>query len=165
MSIMENTIKHWRLERDAEGFAWLYFDKAGESANTFSSDAMDELRNILGELTPPSPTQPKGLVILSAKESGFVAGADVHEFTTIQSPEDAIRLVRRGWDTFNALAAAPFPTLALVRGFCMGGGLELALACTYRIAVDEPGTRFSLPEVMLGIVPGWGGMRRLPRST
>jgi 3-hydroxyacyl-CoA dehydrogenase/enoyl-CoA hydratase/3-hydroxybutyryl-CoA epimerase len=160
---MDNTSKHWRLERDAEGFAWLYFDKAGESTNTFSSDAMDELRNILGELTPPSPAQPKGLVILSAKDSGFVAGADVHEFTTIQSPEDAIRLVRRGWDTFNSLAAAPFPTLALVRGFCMGGGLELALACTYRIAVDEPGTRFSLPEVMLGIVPGWGGMRRLPR--
>ena len=163
MSIMENTTKHWRLESYAEGFSWLYFDKAGESANTFSSAAMDELRNVLGELTPPSPTQPKGLVILSAKESGFVAGADVHEFTTIQSPEDAIRLVRRGWDTFNALAAAPFPTLALVRGFCMGGGVELALACTYRIAVDEPGTRFSLPEVMLGIVPGWGGMRRLPR--
>ena len=161
---MDNTtLKHWRLERDPDGLAWLYFDKAGESTNTFSSDAMDELRTILGELTPPSPTQPKGLVILSGKDSGFVAGADVHEFTTIQSPEDAIRLVRRGWDTFNALAAAPFPTLALVRGFCMGGGVELALACTYRIAVDEPGTRFSLPEVMLGIVPGWGGMRRLPR--
>jgi len=162
-AMTDTTYKHWRLERDDEGFGWLYFDKAGESANTFSSDAMDELQRMLGELTAASPSQPKGLVILSAKDSGFIAGADVHEFTAIRTPDDAIRLVRRGWDTFNALAAAPFPTLALIRGFCMGGGVELALACTYRIAVDEPGTRFALPEVMLGIVPGWGGMRRLPR--
>src|SRR5262249_29901418 len=138
--------------------------KAGQSTNTFSSDAMDELRAALDALTPASPTQTKGLVIASAKDGGFIAGADVHEFTTIQSTDEAIRLVRRGWDTFNALAAAPFPTLALVRGFCMGGGVELALACTYRIGVDEPGTRFALPEVMLGIVPAWGGMRRLPKT-
>ena len=157
--------KHWRLERDGEGFAWLRFDKAGESTNTFSSEAMEELRVQLAELTGAPPEQrPKGLVILSAKDSGFIAGADVHEFTTIASTDDAIRLVRRGWDTFNELAAAPFPTLALIKGYCMGGGVELALACTYRIAVDDPGTRFALPEVMLGIVPGWGGMRRLPKA-
>jgi 3-hydroxyacyl-CoA dehydrogenase/enoyl-CoA hydratase/3-hydroxybutyryl-CoA epimerase len=71
--------------------------------------------------------------------------------------------VRRGWDLYNKLAALPFPTLALVNGFCMGGGLELALACRYRVAVDQPGTRFALPEVMLGILPGWGGVMRLPR--
>ena len=161
---MENR-KHWRLERDAEGLAWLRFDKAGESTNTFSSDAMEELRSLLAELTGAAGDhRPKGLVILSAKDSGFIAGADVHEFTKIASPDDAIRLVRRGWDAFNELAAAPFPTLALIKGFCMGGGLELALACTYRIAVDDPGTRLALPEVMLGIVPGWGGMRRLPKA-
>jgi len=162
--------KHWRLDygprdRNTDGIAWLYFDKAGETANTFSAETMDELRAILGSLaSAEGDARPKGLVILSGKESGFIAGADVHEFTTIASPDDAIRLVRRGWDTFNELAAAPFPTLALIKGFCMGGGVELALACTYRIAVDEPGTRFALPEVMLGIVPGWGGMRRLPRA-
>jgi 3-hydroxyacyl-CoA dehydrogenase/enoyl-CoA hydratase/3-hydroxybutyryl-CoA epimerase len=71
--------------------------------------------------------------------------------------------VKRGWDTYNKLAALPFPTLALVSGFCMGGGVELALACRYRIAVDQPGTRFALPEVMLGIMPAWGGVMRLPR--
>jgi 3-hydroxyacyl-CoA dehydrogenase/enoyl-CoA hydratase/3-hydroxybutyryl-CoA epimerase len=157
--------KHWRLERDGEGLAWLWFDKAGESTNTFSSEAMEELRAQLAELTAAAAEQrPKGLVILSAKDSGFVAGADVHEFTRIASPDEAIRLVRRGWDTFNELAAAPFPTLALIKGYCMGGGVELALACTYRIAVDDPGTRFALPEVMLGIVPAWGGMRRLPKA-
>src|ERR1035438_6865394 len=71
----------------------------------------------------------------------------------------------RGWDVFNQLAAAPYPTLALIRGFCLGGGMELALACRYRVVVDEPGTRLGLPEGMLGIVPGWGGIKRLPRLT
>src|SRR5439155_9697161 len=152
---MENS-KHWRLvfeprDKNPDGLAWLYFDKAGESANTFSADAMDELRTILGSLAAAAgDARPKGLVILSGKDTGFIAGADVHEFTKIASADDAIKLVRRGWDTFNELAAAPFPTLALIRGFCMGGGVELALACTYRIAVDEPGTRVALPEVMLG---------------
>ncbi len=72
-------------------------------------------------------------------------------------------IVRRGWDTFERLADVKYPTLALIRGFCLGGGLELALACRYRVVVDEPGTRLGLPEVMLGIVPGWGGIKRLPR--
>jgi 3-hydroxyacyl-CoA dehydrogenase/enoyl-CoA hydratase/3-hydroxybutyryl-CoA epimerase len=102
-------------------------------------------------------------VIRSGKESGFVAGADVEEFTHIKDADDAMRMVRRGWDLYNKLAALPFPTLALVNGFCMGGGVELALACRYRIAVDQPGTRFALPEVMLGILPAWGGVMRLPR--
>ena len=70
--------------------------------------------------------------------------------------------MRTGWETFNRLAALPFPTVALVEGFCMGGGVELALACRYRVVVDEPGTRLGLPEVMLGILPAWGGVKRLP---
>ena len=160
-----STYKHWRIDRDADGLHWLTFDKAGESTNTFSTEAMTELRNIVTELgTAAGGDRPRGLVVLSGKDSGFIAGADVREFTAIATPEEAVALVRRGWDTFNEFAALPFPTLALIRGFCMGGGLELALACTYRIAVDEPGTRLALPEVMLGIVPGWGGMRRLPRT-
>ncbi|MEO8133595.1 MAG: 3-hydroxyacyl-CoA dehydrogenase NAD-binding domain-containing protein [Betaproteobacteria bacterium] len=160
-----NAYRHWRIETPDDGLHWLYFDKAGESTNTFSAEAMEELRALIGTLGAATGAErPKGLVILSAKESGFIAGADVREFAAISTPEDAVELVRRGWDTFNGLAALPFPTLALIRGFCMGGGLELALACTYRIAVDEPGTRLALPEVMLGIVPGWGGMKRLPKT-
>src|SRR5207237_2416687 len=108
---------------------------------------------------------PKGLVIRSGKDSGFIAGADIEEFGKLKGVDDAVALVRRGWDVFNLLAATPYPTLALIRGFCLGGGMELGLACRYRVVVDEPGTRLGLPEVMLGIVPGWGGMRRLPRLT
>ncbi len=152
--------RHWRLDRDAEGIVWLVFDRHGASTNTFSAEALAELVAILDRLAADQPT---GLVICSGKESGFIAGADVDEFMRIENAEDALAIVRRGWDAFNKLAALPFPTVALVQGFCMGGGLELALACRYRIAVDDPRTRFALPEVMLGILPGWGGVRRLPR--
>ena len=154
------TYQHWKLETDADSLAWLSLDKAGTATNTLSGAVMAELDVILDRLRAESP---RGLCILSAKASGFIAGADVEEFTKIQSTADALAIVRRGWDTFNKLAALPFPTLALVRGFCMGGGLELALACRYRVAVDEPKTRMALPEVMLGILPAWGGVMRLPR--
>ena len=154
------SLQHWRLDREADGVTWLTLDKAGASTNTLSRDVLEELSRILAEL---SAQPPKGLVIRSGKDNGFIAGADVDEFAKIATVDDALALVRRGWDLFNELAAAAYPTLALVRGFCLGGGLELALACRYRVVVDEPGTRLGLPEVMLGIVPGWGGMRRLPR--
>jgi len=152
--------RHWRLDKDADGIVWLTFDREGASTNTFSKEVMDELGAIIDRL---AAERPKGVVIRSGKESGFIAGADVDEFTRIDEVEEALAIVRRGWDTFNRLAALPFPTVALVRGFCMGGGFELALACRYRIAVDEPATRFALPEVMLGILPGWGGVKRLPK--
>ncbi|MBA3904134.1 MAG: crotonase, partial [Rhodocyclaceae bacterium] len=154
------SLRHWRHEREAGGLAWLYFDKAESSTNTFTPEVMEELGRVLDELDREPP---KGLVILSAKPAGFIAGADIEGFTQLDTPQAARDLVQRGWDLFNRLAAVRYPTLALVRGHCMGGGLELALACRYRVTVDEPGTRLALPEVMLGIVPGWGGMLRLPR--
>jgi 3-hydroxyacyl-CoA dehydrogenase/enoyl-CoA hydratase/3-hydroxybutyryl-CoA epimerase len=106
---------------------------------------------------------PTGLVIRSGKAAGFIAGANIDEFTRIDSAAAARALVERGWNLFARLAALSYPTLALVRGHCMGGGLELALACRYRLVVDEPATRLALPEVMLGIYPAWGGMLRLPQ--
>lgn len=156
---MSVSYKHWRIERDAQGLAWLWFDRAEAATNTLSAEALDELARVLSafEAAPPA-----GLIIASAKPAGFIAGADIHEFTALDKPEAARILIERGWRTFNQLAAARYPTLALVRGHCLGGGLELALACRYRIVVDEPSTRLALPEVMLGIVPGWGGMKRLP---
>jgi 3-hydroxyacyl-CoA dehydrogenase/enoyl-CoA hydratase/3-hydroxybutyryl-CoA epimerase len=153
-------LQHWKVERDADGLAWLVFDKLGASTNTLSQEVLAELGIVLGEL---SAQPPKGLVIRSGKSNGFIAGADVDEFIKIERIDDALALVRRGWEVFNQLADTAYPTVALVRGFCLGGGLELALACRYRVVVDEPGTRLGLPEVMLGIVPGWGGIRRLPR--
>ncbi len=157
-----SSLRHWSVERDSDGLAWLTFDKQGVTTNTLSADVLAELRVALADIATQPP---KGLVIRSGKENGFIAGADIDEFGELKSVDDAIALVKRGWDTFEQLAAMPCPTLALVRGFCLGGGMELALACRYRVVVDEPGTRLGLPEVMLGIVPGWGGMRRLPRLT
>src|SRR5882762_4137553 len=157
---MAENYQHWKLETDGDNLVWLSLDKAGASTNVLSAEVMAEFDGIVDEL---GQQKPRGLIIRSAKESGFIAGADVEEFTRIKDPDDAMRLVRRGWDLYNKVAALPFPTLALVNGFCMGGGMELAIACRYRIAVDQPGTRFALPEVMLGILPGWGGVKRLPR--
>ncbi len=154
------TYQHWQLEIDAEGIAWATFDKAGESANSLSSAVMNELGQLLDRL---DANPPRGLVFRSGKAAGFIAGADIQEFTRLDTPEKGLELVTRGWNLFNRLAVVRYPTLALVRGHCLGGGLELALACRYLLAVDEPGTKMGLPEVMLGIFPGWGGMLRLPQ--
>ena len=153
-------MQHWNIVREADGLATLVFDKAGAAVNTLSAVVLDELNEALDTLEREPPS---GLVIRSGKASGFIAGADVDEFGDVKDEAGALAIVRRGWDTFERLAHVKFPTLALIRGFCLGGGLELALACRYRVVVDEPSTRLGLPEVMLGIVPGWGGIKRLPR--
>ncbi|MDP2880862.1 MAG: 3-hydroxyacyl-CoA dehydrogenase NAD-binding domain-containing protein [Azonexus sp.] len=153
-------MKHWQLTREESGIAIAVFDKAGESANSLSADVMAEFGEILDQLDKQPP---KGLIVRSGKEAGFIAGADIEEFSQLDSAEKGRALVTRGWSLFNRLAAVPYPTLALVRGHCLGGGLELALACRYLLAVDESGTKMGLPEVMLGIFPGWGGMLRLPK--
>ncbi|MCU0896556.1 MAG: 3-hydroxyacyl-CoA dehydrogenase NAD-binding domain-containing protein [Burkholderiales bacterium] len=155
---MLGSLRHFRLETDKDGIVWMTFDKEGASTNTFSRDVMEELDRIVDEL---AKAKPRALVLRSGKSTGFIAGADIEEFTRVTEPKEAIAMVRRGWDTFEKFERLPFPRVALVRGFCMGGGLELALVCSHRIAVDEPGTRFALPEVMLGIAPFWGGMKRL----
>ena len=152
-------MKHWRWHKDADGLAWLTFDKAGESTNTFSRDAIEELTAALDEI---AAAQPKGLVIRSAKEN-FIAGADVNEFVKFKSAEEALAFNRLGWDMTQKLRDLPFPTTAMVNGFCMGGGLEMALACRYRVALDDPKTRFAFPEVMLGIWPCWHGLMWLPK--
>ena len=156
----EIAMRHWTLARDAEGIARLTLDREGASTNTLGAPVIAEFNEALDTLERDPP---RGLVIASGKASGFIAGADVEEFKAIESEAAALAIVRRGWDTFERLAGVGYPTVALIRGFCLGGGLELALACRYRVVVDEPGTRLGLPEVMLGIVPGWGGMKRLPR--
>ncbi len=152
--------KHWRFEQDTHGLVWLTFDKQGSSTNTFSRDAIDELSAALDAI---SALRPKGLIIRSAK-AAFIAGADVEAFTRFASPEEALSFVRAGWDVFQKLHDLPFPTTAMVNGYCMGGGLELALACRYIVALDDPATRFAFPEVMLGIVPAWHGIQWLPKK-
>ncbi len=153
-------MKHWTLEHEQGGIAVATLDRAGESTNALSAEVMAELGELLDRLDRQPP---KGLIFRSAKAAGFIAGADIDEFSQLDTAEKGRALVARGWELFNRLAAVPYPTLALVRGHCLGGGLELALACRYLLAVDEPGTKLGLPEVMLGIFPGWGGMLRLPQ--
>ena len=153
-------MKHWQLITEESGIVLAVFDKAGESANSLSAEVMAEFGQILDQFDKQPP---KGLIIRSGKEAGFIAGADIEEFSQLDTVEKGRALVARGWELFNRLAAVPYPTLALVRGHCLGGGLELALACRYLLAVDESGTKMGLPEVMLGIFPGWGGMLRLPK--
>ena len=153
------TWQHWRLRHEDDGIAWLEIDFAGAAANTLSSEVLAEFSQVLDALDSHSP---KALVIASGKSAGFIAGANIEEFAAFDSAASARVFVERGWSLLNRLAAVRYPTLALIRGHCLGGGLELALACRYRLAVDEPSTKLALPEVMLGIFPAWGGMKRLP---
>ena len=154
-----NGYDHWQLAEDADGIVWATLDKGGESTNSLSTAVLQELARMLDRFDAQPP---RGLIFRSGKAAGFIAGADIEEFTELDTAEKGIELVARGWHLFNRLARVSYPTLALVRGHCLGGGLELALACRYLLVVDEPATRLGLPEVMLGIVPGWGGMLRLP---
>jgi 3-hydroxyacyl-CoA dehydrogenase/enoyl-CoA hydratase/3-hydroxybutyryl-CoA epimerase len=148
------------MDDDPDGIVWLTLDRADKSANTLNREVLKELAKILDGL---AGSHRKGLVIRSGKESGFIAGADVNEFTGLTDPTVALAAVERGQEVLARIERLPFPTLALIRGFCLGGGLELALACRYRIAADIPQTRLGLPEVRLGIHPGFGGTVRLPR--
>jgi len=150
--------RNWTLARDEDGIAWLALDKAGASANTLSEDVLSELNDVLASLERDLP---KGLVLRSAKPSGFIAGADIGEFggmTDAAAVEARLTQAHAVVDRLDRLAV---PTLAVVHGYCLGGGLEIALACDYRIAVED--ARLGFPEVMLGLHPGLGGTVRLPR--
>lgn len=151
---------NWRIERDADGIAWLCFDKSGASTNVLSGNIMVELGERLKELAKQPP---KGVVVYSAKKSGFIAGADIKEFTTLKTPDDAFKLIRQGQLVLDQLEQLPCPTVALINGFCLGGGMELSLACRYRVGIDDARLSLGLPEVKLGIHPGFGGTVRSTR--
>ncbi len=151
---------HWKLETDDDNIVWCYIDVKNSSTNVLSSEVLDEFSDVIDTVSAQAPA---GMIIASAKEKGFIAGADIKEFTTIEDEKDALTLLNRGHDAFSKLEALSFPTLALIKGFCLGGGLELALACDYRIALDDKNIRIGLPEVLLGIHPGFGGSMRLIR--
>ncbi len=152
-----NPYRHWTLEHDASEVAWLTLDVAHKGINSLSQEVIEELERQLADVAAEPP---RALVIRSGKRAGFIAGADVNEFTRIKDETQALALIRRGQAVMNQIAQLPFPTVALVRGHCLGGGLELALACDYRVLINEPSTRLSFPEVKLGIHPGFGGAVR-----
>jgi len=152
------TFKHWRLSIDGEGIAWLVVDRADERVNTLGEELLTELDQVLDFLASKNPT---GLVVRSAKEAGFIAGADIREFENFTSAATVTEKVLQGQAVFQKLESLPFHTVAAVDGHCLGGGYELALACDYIIATDADDTRIGLPEVQLGILPALGGMTRL----
>ena len=155
--MVESGFKHWRMETDDENFVWLHLDKEGASTNTLSAEVLTELETHLHAL---HHSPPRGLVLVSDKENGFIAGADIKEFSTFENPHSALEAIQRGHRIFNLLEELSCPTIALIHGYCLGGGMELALACQYRIADEDPKTRIGLPEVRLGIHPGFGGTVR-----
>jgi 3-hydroxyacyl-CoA dehydrogenase/enoyl-CoA hydratase/3-hydroxybutyryl-CoA epimerase len=147
--------KNFKLTRDVDGVAWLLFDRAGASANTLSGDVIEELGQIVGAL---ESERPAGLVIRSAKKSGFIAGADVNEFRGATDAGMVETEMAKAHAVVDRLEALKIPSVAVIHGFCLGGGLEIALACNSRIAIDN--ARFGFPEVMLGLHPGLGGTAR-----
>jgi len=151
------TLRHWQLTRDEDDIAWLALDCADQSTNTLSAAVLEELRAAIDDI---SQSRPRGLVITSAKSSGFIVGADISEFEMLTNPIETARMIGTVHALFNRIEACSFPTVARIHGNCLGGGLELALACRYRVALDEPGTRLGLPEVLLGLHPGFGGTVR-----
>ena len=156
---MENTNHiHFRAETDSDNIVWLHFDKADGATNVLNAEVFAQLDQHLQNIAAQCP---RGLVILSDKANGFIAGADITAFTKVTSRKQALDFLRMGQDVFNRLEALPFPTVALIHGFCLGGGTELSLACRFRVSRDDPGTRLGLPEVKLGIHPGWGGSARM----
>jgi 3-hydroxyacyl-CoA dehydrogenase / enoyl-CoA hydratase / 3-hydroxybutyryl-CoA epimerase len=150
--------RHWKVAPDENGIAWLVLDKAGASANTLNEEVLTELDNVLASLEGDPP---KGLVLRSAKRSGFIAGADIGEFKGMTDAAAVEARLTKAHSVVDRLDRFSVPTVAVIHGYCLGGGLEIALACDFRIAVDD--ARFGFPEVMLGLHPGLGGTVRLPR--
>ncbi|HEY1771619.1 MAG TPA: 3-hydroxyacyl-CoA dehydrogenase NAD-binding domain-containing protein [Gammaproteobacteria bacterium] len=157
---MADSNNNWRIEQDADGVVWLCFDKAGASANVLSSAVMYELSDKLKQV---AGMKPKGLVIWSAKKSGFIAGADIKEIKDLRTHDEAFRVTRGGQQIVEQIEKLPCPSAALINGFCLGGGLELSMACTYRVGVDDDKLALGLPEVKIGVHPGFGGTVRSVR--
>ncbi len=151
----------FQLEILDNSIGLLTFDLPGEKVNKFSAPVMQELDNLLDDLAQNSDL--KCLMIMSAKKGIFIAGADIKEIVDITDPEAGFMVSQKGHEVFGKIASLPYPTIAVIDGACMGGGTEMSLACTYRLATDNPKTKIALPEVNLGIFPGWGGTQRLPR--
>src|SRR5689334_572243 len=152
--------QHWQTASDADGIVVLTLDRAGSSVNALSRAVLDELSEIVERLAIEPP---KGVIVRSGKANGFIVGADIKEFESFEKNGTVQDALENGQRIFLRLGRLPCPTVAAIHGVCMGGGTELSLACRYRVASRDASTRIALPEVKLGIFPGWGGSARLPR--
>ena len=151
-----------RLEGpDANGVAIVWIDQPNSPVNVLNTDSIPEFTELLSKIQADHSI--KALVIASGKDHNFIAGADIKMLNTVTSIAAGVAISKKGQDAMNQLAKFPIPTVAAIHGSCLGGGLELAMACTARIASESPKTVMALPEVMLGLLPGAGGTRRLPK--
>ncbi|MCS7022592.1 MAG: 3-hydroxyacyl-CoA dehydrogenase NAD-binding domain-containing protein [Gemmataceae bacterium] len=152
--------EHLRVEQDHRGVAVATIDVAGMPVNVITEGLVRELGELVQQWERDAP---RAIVFRSGKSSGFLAGADVRQIQRLRTVEEVQAVLRAGQELFQRLERLPCPVIAAIHGPCLGGGLEFALACHYRIARDDPSTRLGLPEVQLGLIPGWGGTQRLPR--
>ncbi len=148
------------LTIDDNGLAWLLVDVPNERMNTLQAAFAEEMSEIFA-LLHEKGRDIQGLIVHSGKEDNFIAGADVRMLEACKSKEEAQALAEQGQQLFQQLSDLPYPVVAAIHGPCLGGGLELALACDYRICTDSEKTRLGLPEVQLGLLPGSGGTQRL----
>jgi 3-hydroxyacyl-CoA dehydrogenase / enoyl-CoA hydratase / 3-hydroxybutyryl-CoA epimerase len=151
----------FHLEVGSDRLATLTFDSPDHKVNVFTRAALAELESVIQDLARRQDIDV--LILLSGKPGSFIAGADLEEISRVTDPTEAEAGSRIGHRLFSAWESLPFPTVAAIRGVCLGGGTELSLASTWRVASDSAATRIGLPEVRLGILPGWGGSTRLPR--
>ena len=151
------TIQHWKTETDDSGIVWLCLDTADAKVNVLSSEILHELNEIL---EPMAEAPPAGLILWSGKNRSFVMGADIKEFTKIESIKHAEEVVRLGQQLMDKVEDLSCPSVAVINGFCLGGGLELAMSCDYRIVFAGDKKILGLPEVKLGLHPGFGGTVR-----
>ncbi|MDH5353935.1 MAG: 3-hydroxyacyl-CoA dehydrogenase NAD-binding domain-containing protein [Gammaproteobacteria bacterium] len=154
---MGDAITDWFTHTDDLGILWLTLNQKDTDTNVLSSAVLDQLNLLLDQIVKDTP---EAVIICSGKSSGFIAGADVKEFLTVTNKQEALIMIKRGQNVFSRIESLPCPTVAMIEGFCMGGGTELALACDYRIALDSASTKIGLPEVKLGIHPAFGGLVR-----
>ncbi|MCP4782645.1 MAG: multifunctional fatty acid oxidation complex subunit alpha [Fuerstiella sp.] len=178
--MFSKALQHFRIDRTDGGTVTVWIDVAARSMNVFHDSVIEELDVVVGELErkvrgyhlrhrkraemlPGSPAAPRAVVFRSAKASGFFAGADVKQIAGLQTPEEVHAVISRGQELFARIERLAVPTIAAIHGPCLGGGLEFALACDHRIAMNTRATRLGLPEVQLGLIPGWGGTQRLPK--
>ncbi|KIE19819.1 multifunctional fatty acid oxidation complex subunit alpha [Vibrio sinaloensis] len=154
--------KAFKLNIDENDFAWLAIDVPGEKMNTLQAAFAEEMEEVFAQLDEKKSSI-KGLIVHSLKPDNFVAGADVRMLDACTTAAEAQALAEKGQQMFQHLSDLPYPVVAAIHGPCLGGGLELALACDYRVCTDSDKTRLGLPEVQLGLLPGSGGTQRLPR--
>ena len=164
MPITIPDLKDWTFTVDYERIAWAVADREGETMNALGRRPTEELEKIVSAVESAEAGEIKGLVLISAKDTSFIAGADINEFDSYDTEDKIKDAVTQTLALFDRIEKLPVPVVAAIHGYCLGGGLELALACHWRIADREEGTRLGFPEVKLGIFPGLNGTVRAIRS-